>query len=119
MDIVIFPPSANNITVRATFLRSEKKTTNETVTIEKENLKLCNQSDVRGTNCTNSWIYILSGGLVLSIIISLTLIAVTVQWKNKARNMKKEVEMKNMLYGTEYYEGSKITEKNPSYGVAA
>ena len=48
---------------------------------------------------------------------SLTLIAVAVHWKNKARNMKKEIEMKNIMYGTEYYEGSKITDKNPSYGV--
>ena len=65
---------------------------------------------------SNYWIYgaTVVGGLVLGIIITLSLIAGLVHWKNEARK-ETETEISNVLYGMDYYEGSKITETNPSY----
>ena len=97
------------ITVNTTFSKlTGSKVRVETVAIEKKDLKHCSQ---------NAWIYFLFAGLILFPIICLSLIAMGVYLKNKAMEMRKEIEMKNSLYGTEYYDGSEITEKNPSYGL--
>lgn len=117
--IEIVNKTNDDITLRTTFFKTDTKERIAKVKIEKTDLKYCKTDNigVLGGGGSKSWIYYTSGGIFLSIIIFLTLIALAVYWRNKARRMKAEIEMKNMLYGTEYYDGSEITEKNPSYGV--
>ena len=76
--------------------------------------KTTDMEEAGGEAEINYWIFALIGVAVLSLVIILSLIAGLVHWKNEARK-ETETEIRNVLYGMEYSEGSEIKEINPAY----